>query len=61
MSNRPSTIVISDWLSNCRTNQWTPFEAATALKAALTKEGYIVALKEDVIDRAAGYEGEALK
>jgi hypothetical protein len=37
---RPSTIVISDWLANCRTDQWTPFVAATALKAALAKEGY---------------------
>lgn len=39
---RPSTIVISDWLANCRAGQWTPFEAATALKAALTKEGYAI-------------------
>lgn len=39
---RPSTIVISDWLANCRTEQWTPFEAATALKAALAKEGYAI-------------------
>ena len=37
---RPATIVISDWLANCQSGQWTPFEAATALKAALTKEGY---------------------
>lgn len=37
---RPSTIVISDWLANFRQNQWTPFEAGTALKAALAKEGY---------------------
>jgi hypothetical protein len=55
---RPSTIVISDWLANCRTEQWTPFEAATALKAVLMKEGYVVALKEDVIDLAARHEGE---
>lgn len=40
---RTSTIVISDWLANCRTEQWTPFEAATALKAALRKEGYVIA------------------
>jgi hypothetical protein len=38
--NRPSTIVISDWLANCSVGQWTPFEAATALKEALRKEGY---------------------
>jgi hypothetical protein len=41
--NRPSTIVISDWLASCQVGQWTPFEAATALKAALAKEGYLVA------------------
>lgn len=39
---RPSTIVISDWLANFRTEQWTPFEAAIALKDALTKEGYVI-------------------
>jgi hypothetical protein len=43
MRARPSTIVISDWLANCQAGQWTPFEAATALKAALTKEGYEIA------------------
>lgn len=40
---RPATIVISDWLANCQTGQWTPFEAATALKATLAKEGFTVA------------------
>lgn len=44
--SRPSTIVISDWLANCRTEQWTPFEAATALKSALEKEGYVIVTKE---------------
>lgn len=44
--SRPSTIVISDWLANCRTEQWTPFEAATALKEALSKEGYVVVTQE---------------
>ena len=39
---RPATIVISDWLANCQVGQWTPFEAATALKAALKKEGYSI-------------------
>jgi hypothetical protein len=39
---RPSVIVISDWLANCSVGQWTPFEAATALKEALRKEGYII-------------------
>jgi hypothetical protein len=43
---RPSTIVISDWLANCQVGQWTPFEAATALKGALAKEGYIIVSKE---------------
>lgn len=38
--NRPATIVISDWLANCQVGQWTPFEAATALKERLQKEGY---------------------
>lgn len=42
---RSSTIAISDWLVNCRTEQWTPFEAATALKAALEKEGYIIVVE----------------
>lgn len=37
---KSSTIVISDWLMNCRTGQWTPFEAATALKVVLAKEGF---------------------
>jgi hypothetical protein len=37
---RSATIVISDWLANCSVGQWTPFEAATALKEALRKEGY---------------------
>lgn len=45
--SRPSTIVISDWLANCRTEQWTPFEAATALKEALRKEGY------EIVERKA--------
>lgn len=40
--NRPATIVISDWLANCQVGQWTPFEAATALKEALRKEGYVI-------------------
>ena len=39
---RPSVIVISDWLANCSVGQWTPFEAATALKEALRKEGYSI-------------------
>lgn len=39
---RPSVIVISDWLANCQTGQWTPFEAAMALKRALAKEGYTI-------------------
>lgn len=45
--SRPSTIVISDWLSNCQVGQWTPFEAATALKKALDTEGY------DIVARPA--------
>lgn len=45
--SRPSTIVISDWLMNFRSNQWTPFEAATALKAALEKEGYVIVGKSN--------------
>ena len=44
-ATRPSVIVISDWLANCSVGQWTPFEAATALKEALRKEGYIISLK----------------
>lgn len=40
--SRPATIVISDWLANCRAGQWTPFEAATALKEALRKEDYVI-------------------
>jgi hypothetical protein len=44
--SRPSTIVISDWLANCRAGQWTPFEAATLLKIALAKEGYTIVTKE---------------
>lgn len=46
-TERPSVIVISDWLANCRAGQWTPFEAATALKAALAKEGYAIASSPD--------------
>jgi len=34
--------MISDWLANCSVGQWTPFEAATALKEALRKEGYSI-------------------
>ena len=37
---RPAIIVMSDWLANCSVGQWTPFEAADALKKALAKEGY---------------------
>lgn len=44
----PSTIVISYWLANCRMEQWTPFEAATALKAALTKEGYAIIAESEL-------------
>ena len=44
--NRPSTIVISDWLANCQVGQRTPFEAASALKATLAKEGYVIVSKE---------------
>jgi hypothetical protein len=43
---RPATIVISDWLANCQVGQWTPFEAATLLKVALVKEGYVIVSKE---------------
>jgi hypothetical protein len=46
-TERPSVIVISDWLANCRAGQWTPFEAATALKAALAKEGYTIVPSPD--------------
>lgn len=42
MTSRSSTIVISDWLTNCQAGQWTPFEAATALKEKLRKEGYAI-------------------
>jgi hypothetical protein len=35
-------IVISDWLLNCRNDQWTPFEAASNLKNTLQKEGYVI-------------------
>lgn len=52
--SRPSTIVISDWLMNCRTNQWTPFEAATALKVALEKEGYEI-VEKSTTPRTARY------
>lgn len=45
---RPSTIVISDWLANCSVGQWTPFEAATALKATLAKEGYTIVAESDL-------------
>lgn len=44
---RSATIVISDWLANCRAGQWTPFEAATALKEALRKEGYAITAQAD--------------
>lgn len=40
--SRPATIIISDWLANCQVGQWTPFEAATALKEVLRKEGYVI-------------------
>lgn len=40
--SRPATIVISDWLANCQVGQWTPFEAATALKDSLRREGYVI-------------------
>lgn len=49
---RPSTIVISDWLANFRSNQWTPFEAGTALKAALDKEGYEIVEKNKPTDKS---------
>lgn len=48
---RPSTIVISDWLANFRTEQWTPFEAGTALKAALAKEGYAVIAESEMVEQ----------
>lgn len=50
---RPATIVISDWLANCQVGQWTPFEAAIALKAALTKEGYEIRLVAKALDAEA--------
>jgi hypothetical protein len=46
MPSRPSTIVISDWLANCQVGQWTPFEAAVALKDALAENGYVIVTKE---------------
>jgi hypothetical protein len=39
---RSAVIVISDWLLNCRNDQWTPFEAASNLKHTLQKEGYVI-------------------
>ena len=46
---RPSVIVISDWLAICSVGQWTPFEAATALKEALRKEGYSITETPNVV------------
>ncbi len=43
---RPYTVIIADWLANCRTEQWTPFEAAQALVRALGNDGYKVVPKE---------------
>jgi hypothetical protein len=40
-------------LKTVRSGQWTPFEAATALKAALKKEGFVIVPKEaknEIID-----------
>lgn len=39
---KAATIVMSDWLAKCGVGQWTPFEAATALKAELAREGYAI-------------------
>lgn len=43
---RSSTVVISDWLANCQSGQWTPFEAANALRNLLAKEGYTIVATE---------------
>jgi len=58
---RPSTIVISDWLANCQVGQWTPFEAATALKDALTKAGYVIALRSQPSPALEGVMPKGMK
>jgi hypothetical protein len=45
-----STIIISDFLQTVRSGTWTPFEAATALKAALKKEGYVILPRKEVLE-----------
>ena len=47
---RSSTIVISDFLQTVRSGVWTPFEAATALKAALKKEGFVILPREATLE-----------
>lgn len=54
--SRPATIVISDWLANCQAGQWTPFEAAAALKEALAKEGYTIEDGSASMSREIAYD-----
>lgn len=57
-TGRPATIVISDWLANCQVGQWTPFEAAMALKAALKMEGFSIVRDSYIEELEAALQSE---